>query len=62
MFTRRGKYSIFTSPSKFESTINTKAIAAQAILEGNALREKLKDKIIFEIAEEEKDVEQNSKS
>lgn len=43
-----GRYSIFVNPSKFESGINTKIIAAQAILEGDALREKLKNKRIIE--------------
>lgn len=49
----KGKYSVFVAPSKFESVINTKALATEAISEGNALRELLKDKIIYEV--EQKD-------
>ena len=43
-----GRYSVFVNPSKFESGINTKIMAAQAILEGDALREKLKNKRVLE--------------
>lgn len=47
MRVRQGSFSRFTNESKFTENLNTKRIAAEALLEGEELREKLKGKRIL---------------